>query len=238
MAPNPNSVLILDSTVTGGASSIEAQKVIALGKTPVVVNDLTWSGMSTAEFASYRAIILGDPTCVYGTTPLTAALANRTTWAPAISGNVILIGTDEVFHNWQGGNQLSASAVAFAADIADKTGFMASLSCYYDSTPVGTTVSLLDVFGTFTLRGVGCYNDVHIVAAHPALAGTTDTTLSNWSCSVHEAFDGYPSTFLPLAIAENVTGSGEKFFADGTHGVPYILARGETLSPVFCGIPQ
>lgn len=236
-APDANSVLILDTTVTGGLGSVEAAKVTALGKTPVVVDAPTWASMTTTDFASYRAIVLGDPTCGgVGTTPwLDAAVANRAIWAPAVNGNIILIGTDEVFHDGQGGNQLSASAVAFAADEPAKTGLMASMSCYYHGVPEGTVVTLLDLFGEFKVKGVGCYNDVHIVATHPALSGTTDATLSNWSCSVHEAFDSFPASFLPLAIAKNATGSGVLSFADGTSGIPYILARGETVSPVLCG---
>lgn len=236
-APDANSVLILGPTVTGGMGSVEAAKVVALGKTPVVVDALTWSGMTTAEFKSYRALVLGDPTCGgVGTSPyLDAAIANRATWSPAVDGNVIIIGTDEVFHDGQGGNQLSESAVAFAADEPAKTGLMASMSCYYHGTAEGTAVPLLDLFGDFRVKGVGCYNDVHIVAVHPALAGTTDTTLSNWSCSVHEAFDAFPPSFTPLAIAKGAIGSGVLTFADGTSGIPYILARGETISPILCG---
>lgn len=56
-ATGPGQVLILGSTVTGGAGSIEAQEVTARGLTPVVVDDATWSGLSTADFASYRALL-------------------------------------------------------------------------------------------------------------------------------------------------------------------------------------
>ena len=76
----------------------------------------------------------------------------------------------------------------------------------------------------------------HIVAVHPVLAGLTDADLSNWSCSVHEVITAFPSTFLPLAIANNVTGEGEYAFADGSHGVPYILARGNALQAVGLNI--
>jgi hypothetical protein len=70
-------------------------------------------------------------------------------------------------------------------------------------------------------------NNVHIVATHPALAGLTDTDLSNWGNSVHEAFTTWPVQFDVLAIARNTPGS---FTAtDGTVGYPYILARGAAL---------
>jgi hypothetical protein len=56
-------VLILDTSVSGGATSVEGTEVTNLGLTPTVVNAATWAGMTTADFADYRAIILGDPTC-------------------------------------------------------------------------------------------------------------------------------------------------------------------------------
>jgi hypothetical protein len=98
-------------------------------------------------------------------------------------------------------HQVTESGIKFAADEPTKTGVYITLSCYYHGTAEGTAAPLLDVLRAFTVKGVGCFNDVHLVASHPALAGTTDASLSNWSCSVHEAFDTFPPTFLPLAIA-------------------------------------
>jgi cysteine-rich repeat protein len=169
---------------------------------------------------------------------LDAAVANRTEWSPAVSGNVIIAGTDEVFHSnygSPGATQLSDSMIAFASDVPAKTGLMVSLSCYYYSAADGTPITVLEQLGSFTVRGLGGLEDIHIVATHPALAGTTDASLSNWGASTHEAFDSFPSSFIPLAIARNVGGPGALSFADGSTGVPYILARGETLSPIFCG---
>ena len=228
---DPNEVLILGSTVSGGATSVEGMAASALGYGVDVVDDATWAAMTTADFANYRAIILGDPFC--STTPSAAAEANRTTWGPAINGNVVVNGTDPTFHSTQGGAELIQSSVAFAVDAAGKTGMYMSLSCYYNFSSAGTAVPMLEPFGTFTVTGnLGCYNDSHIVASHPALAGLTDEMLSNWSCSVHEAFDSWPTTgpgaFTVLAIAENI---GTVYTApDGTVGTPYIMARGEGLA--------
>ncbi|PJE64255.1 MAG: hypothetical protein COU90_03720 [Candidatus Ryanbacteria bacterium CG10_big_fil_rev_8_21_14_0_10_43_42] len=135
----------------------------------------------------------------------------------------------------QGGDVVTNSGIAFATSNPTKTGMYATLSCYYHGVVSGTPVPFLDPFGAFTVRGVGCFNDAHIVAVHPALSGLTDPSLSNWSCSVHEAFDSFPPDFLPLAIARNTNGAGEIDFADGSRGVPYIIARDEELSPIKCG---
>jgi LPXTG-motif cell wall-anchored protein len=219
--------LVLDSSVAGGAGSIEAQAAAALGLTVEVKSDAEWAAMTGADFSSYRVVILGDPNCSNTTAPATVA-ANAATWGPAVNGNVVLVGTDPEVHP-PGGTALTNSAIAFAAAAEGQTGMYATLSCYYHGVPAGTPVDMLNGFGTFTVTGVGCFDDSHIVASHPALTGLTDADLSNWSCSVHEAFDSYPAAFTVLAIAEGAAGV-QYAAADGTTGVPYILARGLGLS--------
>jgi hypothetical protein len=232
-AASAGPVLILGPTVTGGMASDEALAAIAAGHTVEIADNTQWAAKTAADFGAYDALILGDPTCAGsgGSAPnIAAAEANRTTWSPTIDGNIVIIGTDEVFHRSQGGLQLTNSSVAFAGAAAGKTGLMASMSCYYHAGSGMThDVPVLDQFGTFTAVGVDCYNDAHIVATHPALGALTDANLSNWSCSVHNAFAAFPSSFLTLAIAENISGPYTKTFPDGTFGVPYILARGEGL---------
>jgi hypothetical protein len=75
----PGEVLILGSTVSGGPGSVLAQKFVLAGKTPVVVDGATWAGMTAAQFDSYDAIVLGDPTCS-GTGPELPATANAAVW--------------------------------------------------------------------------------------------------------------------------------------------------------------
>ncbi len=240
-AADDHTALILDSTVSGGSGSLEAQKAIAHGLSVEVVNTTDWSAKSAADFATYRAIILGDATCT-SIDAISAAIANNTTWLPQVNGNIVLAGTDPVFHyNYTRSDiqQVTDNFVAYAGNIPGKTGLYTSMSCYYHGTAPGTPVSLLDPLGTFTVTGVGCYNDAHIVASHPALAGLTDAILSGWSCSVHEGFDKFPSGFVPLVIAKDPVGGppfpGSLNFGDGSSGVPYVLARGDTLIPVSCG---
>jgi len=143
---------------------------------------------------------------------------------------MVIIGTDPTFHSK---TQVPNSGIKFAAD-APTTGAYITLSCYYFDAAPGTSVPLLDQFGAFTVVGQGgCPADSHIVASHPALAGLTDEYLSNWGCSTHEGFDGWPSSFEVLVISEDVPST---FVAgDGSTGAPYIIARGEELVPVACG---
>jgi hypothetical protein len=231
--------LILTDTVTGGASSNEANYAAMDGFTVTVVDDATWTSMNTAQFAAYQVIIFGDPTCTVGTSPITTPLANTATWGAAVNGNVVVIGTDPTYHydaGTAGAGQLMQSAIAFAGAQKGKTGVYASLSCEYAYSPDGTAMSLLDGVagvtpGSFTLIGLNgaglCYNEAHIVASSPSLSGLVDNDLDNWSCSVHEAFDTWPPSFEVLGIAE---GFGTSYTAsDGTVGDPYILSKGATV---------
>jgi hypothetical protein len=235
-----NKVLILASTVVGAESSVEALAAKALGYTVELATADAWRKKTSADFATYRAIIMGDPNCTYySPMPLAEAVKNRNVWGPVVDGNVIIIGTDPVAH---GKNVVTRNAVRFATAEAGKTGFYISLSCYYHETEPTTPVPVpvLAPFGAFSVTGVGCYNDAHMVAEHTALSGMTDSLFSNWSCSVHEAFHSYPAAnFAPLVIARDNPKEGEaslpgsREFADGTRGVPYVLARGA--KPVLCG---
>jgi hypothetical protein len=226
-----NRALVLAGTVTGGASSVEALAAAGKGLAIDVVSAATWSAMTQAQFASYRLIILGDPTCADGITPdIAAATGNARVWGPTINGNIVINGTDPVYHAGRGGATLTIRSVEFALAQTDRTGAYISLSCYFHGTAGSTPVPLLDGVGAggFSVTGVGCYNNAHIVALSPALLGLTDAILSNWNCSVHEAFQSWPGGLIPLAIAKDFSGSFTA--SDGTQGPPYILAGGNIRS--------
>lgn len=226
-----NDVLILDTSVSGGTNSMEAQQVRAMGLNPVVVNGTTWDAMSTADFAGYKAIVLGDPYCSgSSTSSVGAAISDAATWGKAITGNVFIIGSDPTLHYKP---TVVYDGIHFAAGDTGKTGAYITLSCYYWGSGSHTPVPLLDAFhpGGFTARGAsGCANNAHIVATSPALNGLNDSLLSNWGCSIHEGFDLWPSDFQVLAIVKD--GSLNYTASDGSTGTPYIMARGESLTVI------
>jgi hypothetical protein len=233
-------LLILSTSITkpaadGNLLSVEEQEAVALGLTVEIATPAQWALKTTAQFAAYKALVLGDPTCAGGGTAnssTAAALANKSVWGPAVNGNIAIYGTDPTFHTVffpKTARPVVNSSINFAASSGPgKTGAYVTLSCYYHGTAANTPVPLLDAFetvpGQFTVTGVGCYNDAHIVATSSALTGLTDAILSNWSCSVHEAFDRWASDFTVLVIARNI---GTSYTApDGSVGTPYVLARG------------
>ncbi|KAN0107877.1 hypothetical protein V8E51_007619 [Hyaloscypha variabilis] len=216
-----------------------------LGYTAKVVTEAEWNTMTSADFAAFKAIVIADPDCAVDPTDLDFLASSNSVWGPAVQGNIVLIGTDPTFHDdvgKAGATTLIDNAIKFAASGTtstgqSQTGLYFALSCYYQSVD-NATVDALSYFGDFEVRGnLDCYNTVHIVASSPALGTLDDAALSDWSCSVHEAFSVYPSVgvngFQALAIAQNIIGAGSQTFADGTIGLPYIISRGAT--PSGCG---
>jgi cysteine-rich repeat protein len=150
-----------------------------------------------------------------------------------------LIGTDQSNHDKTVliDNSINFAVAGKSSTGAQNTGFYFSLSQYYTAIAV-SSVPALSYFGNFIVEGnLDCYNQAHIVASSPAIATLTDDYLSNWSCSVHEAFSTYPSVglqgFQAIAIADGVVAPGTQTFGDGHSGLPYILTRGAT--PAGCG---
>ncbi len=240
-AANGNTVLILGTSVNGGINSVEAVQATALGYTVEIASADQWAAKTQAEFATYRALILGDNKCS-AISSIQAAINNRSTWSPVIRGNVMLIGGDPGFHAAASGQTgISATteirqSIGFAAADVGKTGLYAAFGCAYASAPEsGIAVDFLDQFGVFKIRGKS-WDNVHKVADHQALTGLTDTTLSNWGQSTHAGFIQYPSSFVPVAIMKDLTGNGNVSFSDGTNGVPYMLGKGSDL--VVIGAPD
>ena len=67
------------------------EAVNTLGYTANVVDEPTWRNMTTADFASYKAIIISDPNC--GTLDQIQFLEDtKNVWSPAVTGNMIVIG--------------------------------------------------------------------------------------------------------------------------------------------------
>lgn len=221
--------LLFKDTLVG----LEQAEAESLGFTTKVVDDATWRSMTTAQFASYKAIIIGDDFGSSDQTLIQFLVDTKNTWGPAVTGNMIIHGADQSNHDK---TVLIDNSIKFAASGAG-TGLYFSLSQYYDQIAVAD-VDALSYFGTFEVRGqLNCYDNVHIVASSPSIDTLTDAYLSNWGCSVHEAFSAFPQTgvngFQAIAIADGVVAPGTQQFAGGHTGLPYIITRGAT--PAGCG---
>jgi hypothetical protein len=253
-AATPQALILADSVTVPGpppassGESIEQYEAEQDGFTVTSVTGAQWDAMTAAQFAQYQVLIIGDPTCDASRSSFAAAASNESTWEPVVmssGGNKVLIGTDPTYHYTNGSApnapKLEANGVAFAGALAGATGAYVDLSCGYDNSSAGTPVPLLDGLSThgsgqFTVVGEGpldaCATGVNVVAQSGPTTGLTDADLSDWNCSVHEAFDRFPSDYTPLALAPSTSGFPNIYCADDVStaalacGSPYILVSG------------
>lgn len=98
--------------------------------------------MTTAQFQSYSAIIIGDPSgASCATTVPSDALSTANTRGAAVTGNVAVIGTAPVFAG-SAGTSLIKDAIAYAV-AGGGTGLYVSLNCEYATASANTSVPLL-----------------------------------------------------------------------------------------------
>jgi hypothetical protein len=245
------SALIDAQTVSGGASSQEAQILTAAGYTVNVVDDSTWATMTASQFGSYDLLVAGDPTC--GSLP-PGLVSSAPVYGPVVlghaggrtaAGNRTVVGTDPVFHD--GGDYTSPNArgtiirdgLAFAGAQTGTTGMYFDTTCagnYYGQGP--ETLSILSAIsqgsGAWTIDdNPPCGGNVALIASNPAFSDLTTASLQGWECSVHEAFPTFQSDFSALAIATDTTShpvcGTDKDSGANACGEPYILIAGSAI---------
>jgi hypothetical protein len=225
---------VYETTLIFGRRSPEVHRAALAGLRPEVITGERWRTLTAAEFGGYEALVIGDSGChpPGELRPIAALLDTAHTWGSVVDGNVLVLGTDQTNHYGHHGGRVIEKGIAFAGAARGKTGAFISLGCFFQLAAPGTPLTLLDGIapGGFTVKGVECFDDAHLIATHPALEGVTDAELAGWECSVHETFDRWPDDFQPLAIARDA--SPVYTAADGTRGTPYILARSPQLQPI------
>jgi hypothetical protein len=203
--------LINGDTVTG-SPSVEQTLATAAGFTVTVVSGPVWDTMMAADFAAYRVLIAGDPTCKSLATSFTS---NSSTWAPVVMGtsvntapgNRILIGTDPVFHRLAhpGADILIQDGIAFAGTLPGRTGLYFDDSCGMTSSKAATLSTLAKLSagsGTWTENASPpCGVSVSLIASNPAFSDLTSADLQGWNCSDHETFPTFPDDWNALAVA-------------------------------------
>jgi uncharacterized repeat protein (TIGR01451 family) len=213
--------LVLDSSVSGGASSLEASRATADGFTVNVVDDTTWNSMTATDFAQYQLVIVGDPTCgslsqvvSQNAKALSDAVMARA-GGNTKAGNRILIGTDPVYHQSQGGAKLVNVAVDFAGVQTGATGLYLDFTCGdpdYNGNGIGDGQEMLlpllsvDAAPVWTQdSSPPCGGDVSLISNAAQFSTLSSSDIRGWGCSVHESFPTFPTDWAALAIATDTT---------------------------------
>jgi hypothetical protein len=198
-----------DVLIYGPADSTENGVATTGGHTVTTVDATAWAVMTTDQFAAFDAIVIGDSGCTVGTSPnLDAATTNRTTWAPAITGPIVVSAWDPGAHgDGPGGNltdELTLNNINYASS-GTSTGLYFALACYYLDNAV-SAVTLLDPFGVFSVNDQSADIITILDPASPTMTGLTEAGLSNWGNSTHAQFLAFPGNFTAIANSDNDDG--------------------------------
>lgn len=212
--------LILETSVSGGATSPEAVEAMNAGFTVTLVDDATWAAMTAAQFADFQLIIVGDPFC--GSVPEVVG-ANKENLADAVMaraggntvvGNRIVIGTDPALHidggtTGDGGRKVIETGIRFAGAREGATGLYLSTTCDdpdYDGDGEPDAVELLGLLTSATDNWTvnpfpPCGGSASLISNAAQFATLTSAHLQGWSCSVHQTYPTFPTDWSPLALA-------------------------------------
>ncbi|HEX8704389.1 MAG TPA: immunoglobulin-like domain-containing protein [Myxococcaceae bacterium] len=244
-------VLVLGSSVNGGLQSREAQAVLSLnqGYTVDVVTPAQWKAMTSTQFMTYRALVIGDAACSGDDTAFKAAVESRGNWGPIVDGNVVLIGADPSSNHTP---DLVENAIAVAVERPRETGMYVALGCAYRNAQPGTAVPLLEPFGTFKVAGVNCTDAAHLYLMNPETLSQnmTNETLKGNGCTARSVFTEFPENNFavaalglrsngdsvpsqrPYSVFPNINNPRSRTSVTGT---PYVVVRGAMALSAGCG---
>jgi hypothetical protein len=174
---------------------------VPTGSTVTVATSASWKAMTTADFAKYQLIIIGEGGGLITTTPTPWDDANttKTTWFAAITGRVVVSTLDPVAHSGTVG-----APVYLKASLAWTAGGPGT-GLYVGPDYGSVKYNFLSVFGTWTELGQTAPDNyagdtAHIVlTSHPTMTGSTDASLTGWSYTFHGGLTSIPSSFVTVA---------------------------------------
>ena len=205
------------------------------GTTYVVWDAATWSSKTTADFAAFDAIVIGG-SAMGDVNIWNVADGSKNIWSPAVTGNIVIIGSDPEEHAPANPSpkRYVQQAILFAADEPKPgPGLYVEL---HDYMPVSVTnLSFMSYFGVFPVWSATCGDIAHKIAIHPVLDSLNDANLGGWSCTPHAGFTSWPPGFAPLAM--DVSAGSRKLYTacDGSIGFVFLIASG--VEPI-CGKPD
>lgn len=180
--------------VFGPASGTNEQAFLPAGSMVTVASEAVWRAMTTADFASYHLILIGDEGCSGRSAAVEAILQDTwPAWNRAITGRVVVHGTDPGCH------RSNAGAARFLRDSLRWAASGPGTGLWISSDWGRNNFSDLSGFGSWTT--VTLHQEQFTISdrAHPIFAGSTDASMSNWGNTSHSYIQTFPASFRSVA---------------------------------------
>ena len=186
--------LALDVLVYGPNDYTEASVLTGLGHTVTEASATDWAAMTQSDFESYDVIYFGDKSCSGpDASDWDVIDANKTTWSPAITGNVVVTATDAACH------YSNTYASLFIQHTAEWSGSTSGTGLVVSSDWGRDNLGVMTEFGSWTTSSNNGDSYVITDTSHAiwSYSGSTitDSGMDSWGNTYHSNIDAYPSDF-------------------------------------------
>ena len=187
------------------------QPYLPAGATVTMATDASWRAMTTADFAKYQLVVIGEGAGLAGPASIwQTAFDTKAIWTPAITGRVTITTLDPATHAGYG----VAAASVFLKAALQWTASGPGTGLYVGPDLGWRKLDFLSGFGAFTAVGQISPDSVSgddvtvVLGSSPLMAGSTSASLSSWSVSYHGAVTGFPAPFKMIASVTSVPSRG------------------------------
>ena len=164
------------------------------GHTVTVWSSSEWAAATQADFEAFDAIVIGDKDCSGpSSSDLQTVYDTRNTWGPAITGQVVVTGTDAVCHYG------STTATQFYNNAVNWASSGGSTGAFFSSDWGRRNLDYLSPMGSFS--STQSHGDTVYITdtSHPVMSGFSTSSMNNWGNTHHSYISGYPSDFTVIA---------------------------------------
>ena len=178
--------LAADILVYGPLDYTEASVLAADGHTVTEWDASVWSSAIQSDFETFDAIVFGDKDCSGpSTSDFEILYTTRSTWSPAITGNIVVTGTDAGCHSG------SSGASPFIQASVDWAASGSGTGLYVSGDWGRRDWDYIDYWGTWGTTTSHYDNAVITDPSHPVFDGVS--SISNWGNTAHSYIDTYPT---------------------------------------------
>ena len=178
-----------DVLVYGPLDYTESTYLAAAGHTVTTWSSSEWSAATQTDFEAFDAIVLGDEDCSGPeTADFDTLYSTRTTWSPAVTGNILVTGNDAACHA-----PSKTTAQYFLVHAVEWAAASGGTGLYASSDWGRRDFDYLDQFGSWgSTESSG--DSVSITdGSHPHWTGTygTVSNINSWGSTHHAYIDTY-----------------------------------------------
>ena len=183
----------------GPTEFTESDVLAAAGHTVTTWDATAWAAATTAEFAAFDTIVVGDLSCSGPTSAsLQTLFDTQAAWGPALTGNIVVHGADPSCHEGS-----AAGAGEFIETVVAWTAGGSGTGASFSSDWGVRSLDYIDVLGDFSSTLDHDETMTILDTSHPMWGGVTEADMYGWGNTHHSQIDVWPTDFDAIAEDED-----------------------------------